>query len=932
MLSLKFDGREDRILESSDSIKVESGSKLRVSVPENSSYQVLISDDQTDVILQVTNPDGSTYDVVLEGLASLYQSGDIVTQLLLDIEGEEMVVSNMTELFEALDATAAGEMDVQNRSFVDDNANIDPNRSAALDSDQERTDLEFTPLVVYGDGEPEPVDEPIVLNNVFVQLVTDSFSYEENGASLTHDIKLVNEAGVAVNLPIGETITFALTYTSIAGIDNVEDADFITKQIEVTITGDGTDEYNFSNIVADDFLNEGLEGYSVSIDAITGDSGYFDSVSIDVLHNDAEGIISDEEVGDTAYTLDIFAVVYNDSEIESYEKATTVYEDFGQGRYIVLAVDDSGNPLPFNEQPNTGTITVNIGSSSDTAIRDVDYDADNTTMNVSVGTSFTLDVVGDDILENSEVFTISLGNDWSEEYKYESVSYNNEQVITTINDNDVAKVSIEATDATAAEVLSGETENNGEFTVTLTKASDTPTVVSYTIAGTADATDDYTALSGTVTIPANTLSAKIDVNGIVDDSVLESSETVIVTLGSITSGDSDITIDATAKVATVTINDNDNAPEIDEEEFDIVENSAVGAYVGTVDAEDIDGDDITYTIENDPSGKFEIDASSGVITYVGTALDYETMGTDKFYTIKVGVSDGTNLTQQDFKVNILDLNESVTTAQHTIQEGSVVSFDYKHGNDKGLIVNEDDFEVGDTLNFGVAFTETGSTGTYEIGAYVVTSDGYNGHIPSTGIIGDSVTVTTNRGDLVNQELTFTVPDTFDEETQEIVVWIDGSSASYDEGEYTITTEVIDHTLVLDINDDNQNDDISGDDIDMAQFLADVEDFEPDGSPLSLDEIDITTGDHILSNLSVSDFIAMTDTDNTLEITGDSGDRVELDSLQWKMALNDDSNSDGVIDDNSGIFGDGDGFVTYTDIATQALTLLIDENIDVDLVP
>ena len=120
MLSLKFDSSAERVLESSDSIKVESGSKLRVSVPEDSSYQVLISDDQVDVILQVTNPDGSTYDVVLEGLALLYQSGDIVTQLLLDIEGEEMVVSNMTELFEALDATAAGEIDVQNRTFVDD--------------------------------------------------------------------------------------------------------------------------------------------------------------------------------------------------------------------------------------------------------------------------------------------------------------------------------------------------------------------------------------------------------------------------------------------------------------------------------------------------------------------------------------------------------------------------------------------------------------------------------------------------------------------------------------------------------------------------------------------------------------------------------------------------------------------------------------------
>jgi len=127
----------------------------------------------------------------------------------------------------------------------------------------------------------------------------------------------------------------------------------------------------------------------------------------------------------------------------------------------------------------------------------------------------------------------------------------------TISDNDTATVSISATDPTATEIDS----TSGQFTVTLTKASDTDTVISYSIAGSAEATDDYTALSGSVTILANQLSATIDVSGIVDDSLVESDETVELTLTSIESGSSNIALDSTPAnlTDTVTISDNDSA-------------------------------------------------------------------------------------------------------------------------------------------------------------------------------------------------------------------------------------------------------------------------------------------------------------------------------------------------------------------------------------
>ena len=92
----------------------------------------------------------------------------------------------------------------------------------------------------------------------------------------------------------------------------------------------------------------------------------------------------------------------------------------------------------------------------------------------------------------------------------------------------------------------GETPtNNGQFTVSLTQASSTDTVVTYTVAGTATGGTDYTALTGTVTILAGQTSAVIDVSGIVDDTLVEANETVVVTLTNV-SGDPQITLDPDA--------------------------------------------------------------------------------------------------------------------------------------------------------------------------------------------------------------------------------------------------------------------------------------------------------------------------------------------------------------------------------------------------
>ncbi len=100
--------------------------------------------------------------------------------------------------------------------------------------------------------------------------------------------------------------------------------------------------------------------------------------------------------------------------------------------------------------------------------------------------------------------------------------------------------------------------DDGQFTVTLSAASTTATTVTYTLTGTATEGSDYaTIVSKSVTIAANTTSAVIDID-VTDDSLLEGTETVTVTLTWVTS-DAEITLDAANKTASLDITDNDKA-------------------------------------------------------------------------------------------------------------------------------------------------------------------------------------------------------------------------------------------------------------------------------------------------------------------------------------------------------------------------------------
>ncbi len=128
--------------------------------------------------------------------------------------------------------------------------------------------------------------------------------------------------------------------------------------------------------------------------------------------------------------------------------------------------------------------------------------------------------------------------------------YNPSQGVFTTADGtgpSLPVVSIIATDANAAEAGS----ESGTFTISRTGATTSALTVNYTLSGTAVNGTDYNSLGTSTTIPAGAGSTSVTVRPI-DDTLVESAETVILTVNSTAA----YTVDSSV-TATVTIADND---------------------------------------------------------------------------------------------------------------------------------------------------------------------------------------------------------------------------------------------------------------------------------------------------------------------------------------------------------------------------------------
>ena len=358
-----------------------------------------------------------------------------------------------------------------------------------------------------------------------------------------------NEAGLVNGV---FTVTLSTTSTSDTVIDYVVGGtatsgdDFTPLTGQVTILA-GDTMATISVPTADDSLVEGTENVSVTLIGIAaGDPsitiGGVSSASVNLFDNDtASWTISGDgavaEGANASYAISLSGsfqsgeVASVDLSLADVDTTSSDYADFsaavnaaiaayiGPGTYSLV-----GNTLTWMataDGQTAGDLDILLGASDDSTV------------------------------ETSEDYTISLSSPASTSGASVGLGATT-AVTTTINDNDVATVSIAATtDADEAGLV------NGEFTVTMTNPSSTDTVINYTVAGSATSVNDFTPLSGSVTILAGNTSAVISVP-VADDSLVEGTETVSVSLTGIGSGDADISIGGTSSAA-INVLDNDSA-------------------------------------------------------------------------------------------------------------------------------------------------------------------------------------------------------------------------------------------------------------------------------------------------------------------------------------------------------------------------------------
>ena len=145
-----------------------------------------------------------------------------------------------------------------------------------------------------------------------------------------------------------------------------------------------------------------------------------------------------------------------------------------------------------------------------------------------------------------------------------------------------------------------------------------------------------------------------------------------------------------------------NPPKIEAQSFAVAENTAKDSTVGTVQATDEDGDELSFSISGGNTGEaFAIGDKSGLLTVNNpSVLDFET---NPSFTLTVQVSDGTESASADIEIDIADENENLPP----VIENQVFSIDElsPDGTVVGTVLASD--PDGDALTFSIAGGNTG---------------------------------------------------------------------------------------------------------------------------------------------------------------------------------------------------------------------------------
>lgn len=401
-----------------------------------------------------------------------------------------------------------------------------------------------------------------------------------------------------------------------AGILDASDA-FVSS---TTTAGGGL--YSFTNLCSGDYIvqipssefgvGQALNGL---ISSPTGAAPDPDN-NTDNDDNGQDAINS--SIASQAITLSYSAgnVEVNNTLDFGFKTPTTVTIDDPMVMEGNVAGDNSVLTFTVTRSDNADAFSLDIAITGGSASGGgVDYfDPAQTTVSFTAGGSltatFTVDINEETLVEPDETVQVTISNPPS------SVVITDNVGLGTIKNDDSAVISIAATTQAA------EDATNGLFTISTDKQFDSPVTVNFTVTGTATSGTDYTSIGTSIMFPANTNSVTIPVS-VLPDAIVETNETVIVTLTSISPANPSISIDAMPNnSATVTITDNDGPATVSIDDVMMMEGDAPNTtnFVFTVSLDKIVDANVTLdfmTMDGTATiANSDYQSNTGMITFL----------------------------------------------------------------------------------------------------------------------------------------------------------------------------------------------------------------------------------------------------------------------------------------------------------------------------
>ena len=388
------------------------------------------------------------------------------------------------------------------------------------------------------------IDDTFIENNETAILTVSPSTNYTVGATNTAIVTIADNDPIAPPDYAGNTPTAARQVT--VGSTSTTWSDWVG-------TEDTNDYYKFTLANSSNF-NLSLNGLSSDADV-----HLLDSTGTTLLQSSTSGGTSAESISTVLNAGAYYVRVFPYSGSTNYNLSMSAVPNLSA--VTVSAIDASAAEVISGQTANPGMyrITRTGGTTapltvaytmSGTSLNGTDYTFLNGTATIAAGLTFVdvpLNVIDDTLIESNEtaILTVSSSSNYT-------VGATNTATVT-IADNDQNTVTVSAIDASAAEVVSGQTANGGTYRISRTGSTSSALAVPYTMSGTGSNGSDYTSLNGTATIAAGQTFVDVPLN-VIDDTLIENTETAILTVSS----SSNYTVGAT-NTATVTIADNDLA-------------------------------------------------------------------------------------------------------------------------------------------------------------------------------------------------------------------------------------------------------------------------------------------------------------------------------------------------------------------------------------